>query len=783
MKKITMLLVIGMLSLYPAFEGKAQYLNALGSAVDTEGGICLSQSMNSASLLVGGFWNDQAMVMDIPNSGSTPAWTIHFDVTGENDRVTDVKYITEASGTVSVIGSGRSGDQNNRYGAFAFRLDFPNGTGSTPTLTWVYRTLRPSNNFDYQGRGIHYHADGTMESLVLVVTVRDHNDPSDNKTNAGLIRLDLAGNQLQMAEYSNTMFQGQDDNFNGSTIDGDILYLSGRSNLDQNPSGLDDSRFTITSIDVSSGAWGSVIEANWFVNDLTVDVTEYGKGIIVSADGDDLISVGHTGYNGGSSFIATTNTDLLLVRKEIGSTASQFIQIDIPSRTRVQSNDVHEIVDINNNTLGVFIFGEDFTNDDELYLFKLMFDLPNSWVVDMANSWARSYTGFSNMYHPGNRPQGSIVDGNYFYFTGSAEVGGGGQVILGKVNTSDGKIFANQESCSEVLNFTVSAGVYSNSFNHSDPNIPLQPQVDYPSISTLSMPDESICEEIIPCDYTLSPTATLLGGCKMQFNAGLSGTWTGPFEYEWDFGNGLISNEANPTMSFYQPVASVTLTVRSYYYNGGVLECCLEQTSIQLPTYVPCDPCEAEIGFTYTEYCCGVVEYEAYGVPPGFSAFWEFGDGNTAAGNNVIHDYGMTSGSQTFVVKLIVIGEDEYGDCCTNETSQSVVIDCDKGHGDDPDPIGGRPAGGDVLNQVQKNQAPLTDDLTIYPNPTQDVFTVAFGDDVRNVKVFDATGRLVLSELVAGKTKAVFNLSAFENGIFMIVAEGDKHTVRKVIKQ
>lgn len=60
----------------------------------------------------------------------------------------------------------------------------------------------------------------------------------------------------------------------------------------------------------------------------------------------------------------------------------------------------------------------------------------------------------------------------------------------------------------------------------------------------------------------------------------------------------------------------------------------------------------------------------------------------------------------------------------------------------------------------------VASDLNLYPNPASDQFTVS-GTGIETVKVYDAIGNLVVSEIMTG-TQLIVNTSAFNNGLYLV---------------
>jgi hypothetical protein len=72
--------------------------------------------------------------------------------------------------------------------------------------------------------------------------------------------------------------------------------------------------------------------------------------------------------------------------------------------------------------------------------------------------------------------------------------------------------------------------------------------------------------------------------------------------------------------------------------------------------------------------------------------------------------------------------------------------------------------------------------LTLYPNPTSDYFTINNANDVISVKIYDISGKVVKSKLEAVDNK--FDISSLEKGAYTVSIESKTGTVsKKIIKK
>jgi len=81
-----------------------------------------------------------------------------------------------------------------------------------------------------------------------------------------------------------------------------------------------------------------------------------------------------------------------------------------------------------------------------------------------------------------------------------------------------------------------------------------------------------------------------------------------------------------------------------------------------------------------------------------------------------------------------------------------------------------------AVNDVNKK------DLTLYPNPTADYFTINNTNDIVSVKIYDISGKVVKSQLEAVNNK--FDISSLEKGVYTVSIETKSGFVsKKIIKK
>jgi hypothetical protein len=71
---------------------------------------------------------------------------------------------------------------------------------------------------------------------------------------------------------------------------------------------------------------------------------------------------------------------------------------------------------------------------------------------------------------------------------------------------------------------------------------------------------------------------------------------------------------------------------------------------------------------------------------------------------------------------------------------------------------------------------PSTSSITLYPNPTSDVFYLT-GVESGMIAIYDLSGRLLQTSRIEGKTAV--NVSSLRQGVYMVQISGDNGIVEK----
>jgi PKD repeat protein len=211
------------------------------------------------------------------------------------------------------------------------------------------------------------------------------------------------------------------------------------------------------------------------------------------------------------------------------------------------------------------------------------------------------------------------------------------------------------------------------------------------TVSNCNMPIADFSSSDILLDVSFTNTSTS------------SGTAT----YLWDFGDGNLSTQTNPSNSY---AASGT-----YWVCLTVTDSCGTDSTC---AFITIDNCVDPIaGFTFTDNGSGDIQFNNNSTSTAGATFWwDFGDGNLSTLANPDNDY---TADGTYTVCLTIT------DSCGSDTMcQNITIS------------------GLVINEHYNNQ-----NVTVFPNPFSDhtVIQIENGKGNYSVELYDITGRLASS--------------------------------------
>lgn len=138
---------------------------------------------------------------------------------------------------------------------------------------------------------------------------------------------------------------------------------------------------------------------------------------------------------------------------------------------------------------------------------------------------------------------------------------------------------------------------------------------------------------------------------------------------------------------------------------------------------------------------------------------WDFGDGNTGSGKTITHTY---SANGTYKVILTITGT------CSVDTISHIVN----------------------INGIGLPENPLSQSLSVYPNPTKDKINVSFqikNSDDAIVRLLDITGKELMQQVeknINGHFNGILDVSHLPDGVYILqISDGDMSANRRLIKQ
>jgi PKD repeat protein len=276
------------------------------------------------------------------------------------------------------------------------------------------------------------------------------------------------------------------------------------------------------------------------------------------------------------------------------------------------------------------------------------------------------------------------------------------------------------------------------------------------------------------CNLNANFTNTVATGGSVSFNSVSSGTNTST-TYTWNFGNGYISNAANPSIT---------------YTNGGVYNVMLQtknsatcSSSISKTISLNFSPCYANANFnmmpTTTPQYWSAIPAFPWNVT---NASWNWGD-NTPTTNSLYtsHQY-SAAGLYTICLTVTVNCASTASSCTsysifkTTESANILYVNVVA-----PDVTMLSTTGLSSYEELASN-------FDMYPNPSNGIFTIAlvgtkakFGD----VAIYSSAGMLVYSDrytIINESLKKEFETKDLANGIYLVKVSLDgKNYLKKLI--
>jgi len=198
--------------------------------------------------------------------------------------------------------------------------------------------------------------------------------------------------------------------------------------------------------------------------------------------------------------------------------------------------------------------------------------------------------------------------------------------------------------------------------------------------------------------------------------------------YLWIFGDGNTSTQMSPTHTY---AADGNYTVCLV-----VADNCGSDSTCQTVVITSC--VNPTAGFTSSETTIGTFDFTSTSTTTGTTTYaWDFGDGNTDATMNPSHTY---AAGGTYTVTLTVTDS-----CGTNTFT------------------------GTVSTTVGVNELELVD-LSVYPNPSNGVFAIKSSLEMKELRVTDLSGKLIVEDELTG-SEGVIDATRFANGTYFVAIQ------------
>ena len=301
--------------------------------------------------------------------------------------------------------------------------------------------------------------------------------------------------------------------------------------------------------------------------------------------------------------------------------------------------------------------------------------------------------------------------------------------------------------------------------------------------SRLGLPDVVAC--FVPvqgcgleskANYAVSPTNCY----SYQFeDISTANNSTQIVSWSWTFGDGYSSTDQNPVHN-YAASGNYTVCLEIVGFDGN--ECCTDKICFEVSVRdCELEECHTEPMFKMVEDPTSVCNYiftgYAFNSTRNVLAYiWDFGDGTTAVGEEVVKNYNTTG---NFTVCLKVLLEGDNGECCVFEYCEDVKIqracsDADSMKANESD---------SESNDKTNSDVERTNSTKVYPNPATNELNVQMNIEVSGeftFRVIDLMGKVYQTEkrdyLDKGWNSLQINTTELVTGTYFLLISNGKDT-------
>ncbi len=265
----------------------------------------------------------------------------------------------------------------------------------------------------------------------------------------------------------------------------------------------------------------------------------------------------------------------------------------------------------------------------------------------------------------------------------------------------------------------------------------------------------------VPCSINAAFTHTYGVNGNVMFTSTSTGTNTSIGVYQWSFGDGGSSSQANPSHIY----TNGTYTVHLVALSSSVSPTCLDSATAVLT--ITNNTCTANANFslvpTGTPKNWWAIPANTVNIA---AASWSWGDGATSNTLMTSHQYSVAG---MYSICLSVTAA--CGSTATSCSSYSIFKASESSQVYNVSVVGSNPTAIDERNLVA---------FDMMPNPANDLVTLKFADasiDKVVIVVTDLTGKQVLT--VNGKSTV--DVSGLQSGVYLLKASAGQSSATKML--